>query len=518
MVRGQAGGGKLEVFAEPPWTTDSPDWRAIDQRLPADHLARRIVQAVEMLDLSPLLASYLGVGKRALRPDLLLRLVLYEMQSNRPSPAQWARDVRENEAVRWLLLGMEPSRSRLYDFRDRIAPFLAAWNSAVLQRAVAAGLTTGERAALDSSSVAACAARRYLLNEQRLQQRREAIEDRLSRLRRREVLPANPRWLGRTGAGLRLQRERCARAAAVLRERLAANARRLASDSKPIEKVLVSPADPEAILARDKLHVFRPLYSVQLLRDLDSPLVFAYDVLTQPNDNGVLEPMVERMADQTGRKPRQLLVDSGYVSLQHLEFCVVAGITLYGPCQENDFSRAGGKKPQSNQHTQLPKSAFRWLPEEQIYRCPKGHPLHFLRQQAQRRADGAVTMDLYLCAPEHCLGCPRQVACTPTPQKGRSVSRLQNEELLDALRARMQTDEAKQLYRLRSRTVELNYADLKEHRGLRRFHGRGRRKALAEVGLLVLIHNLLWVASHSQGAGATTSPPQTEISPSLSIA
>src|SRR5689334_163274 len=118
MVRGQAGGGKLEVFAEPPWTTDSPDWRAIDQRLPADHLARRIVQAVEMLDLSPLLASYLGVGKRALRPDLLLRLVLYEMQSNRPSPAQWARDVRENEAVRWLLLGMEPSRSRLYDFRD----------------------------------------------------------------------------------------------------------------------------------------------------------------------------------------------------------------------------------------------------------------------------------------------------------------------------------------------------------------------------------------------------------------
>ena len=136
MVKGVARGSKLEVFALPLWTTDSPEWQALDERLPADHLARRIVQAVERLDLAPLLASYLGVGKRALRPDLLLRLVLYEMHSNRPSPAQWARDVRESEAARWLLFGMEPSRSRLYDFRDRLAPFLATWNSAVLNRAV----------------------------------------------------------------------------------------------------------------------------------------------------------------------------------------------------------------------------------------------------------------------------------------------------------------------------------------------------------------------------------------------
>jgi hypothetical protein len=342
------------------------------------------------------------------------------------------------------------------------------------------------------------------------------IEDRLGRLHRGESLPPSPRWLGRTVAGLRLQQERCARATAVLTQRLAANAQRPASERKPADKVLVSGSDPDAVLARDKLNVFRPLYNVQLLRDLDSPLVFAYDVLTQPNDNGVVEPMVERMADQIGRKPRQLLVDSGYVSLQHLEYCTMAGITLYGPCQENDFSQAGGKKPQSNQHTTLPKSAFRWLADERIYRCPEGHPLHFLRQQTQRRADYSVTLDLYVCDSQHCLGCPRQAACTSTPRKGRSVSRLQNEDLLDALRARMQTDEAKQLYRLRSRTVELNYADLKEHRGLRRFHGRGRSHARVEVGLLVLVHNLLWVASRH--CHATPAPLPTELPPILSVA
>src|SRR5947207_6608680 len=126
MVKGVAPGGKLDEFAATPWTEDSKEWQALDSRLPDDHVARRVARAVEGLDLNALFASYLGVGKKALRPDLLLKLVLYEMHRSRPSPSQWTRDVRESEAVRWLLFGMEPSRSRLYDFRNRLAPFLPA--------------------------------------------------------------------------------------------------------------------------------------------------------------------------------------------------------------------------------------------------------------------------------------------------------------------------------------------------------------------------------------------------------
>jgi Transposase DDE domain len=189
-------------------------------------------------------------------------------------------------------------------------------------------------------------------------------------------------------------------------------------------------------------------------------------------------------------------VDSGYVSIRHLEVCQAAGITLYGPCQENDFTAANGKKPQSNQHTELPKSAFTWVPEEQAYRCPEGHSLRFTHTQTQRRADHKITLKMYTCAPEHCQGCPRQPACTRAPKKGRTVSRMENEELLDELRARMETDEAKHLYKLRSRTVEQSFADLKEHRGLRRFHCRGPRRVTAEVGSLVLTNNLLAVEAH----------------------
>jgi hypothetical protein len=279
---------------------------------------------------------------------------------------------------------------------------------------------------------------------------------------------------------------------------------------------LVNATDPHAILARDKLNVFRALYTVELMRDLDSPLVLAYDVLTQNNENGVLGSMIEQMTDHVGHKPDEVLADSGYVSMHHLEFCAQADIRLYGPHQENDYSAQNGKKNQCNQKTELPKGAFRWLPEEQSYQCPEGHRLHFTQKQTQQRSDYRITLNLYTCPAEHCLACPRQKACTRTPQKGRSVSRMENEDLLDALRARMSTAEAKRLYKLRSQTVELNYADLKEHRGLRRFHCRGPSRTKGELGTLVLAHNLLFVAA--QRRAGRTRPTEAEAPQTLCAA
>jgi transposase len=465
----------------------------LGELLAADHLARRIAAGVELLDLGLLFESYLGVGRSALRPDLLLKMALYEMQNKRPSPAEWRRDVCESMPVRWLLFGMQPSRACLYDFRDRLAPFLEGWNAQVLHLAMEEGCTQATRVALDSTSVAANASRRIVLNQERLDKRRQVIDEEL-RSRQREIsMPDKPGWLAHTDAGVRQQQQRYQSAAEILAQRQAANAQRGSDKRKPDDKVLVSLTDPEAILARDKLNVFRPLYNVQVVRDLDSSLIFSYDVWLQNNDNGVVEPMIERMTDNVGVKPKELLVDSGYVSMAHLQFCAQAGITMYGPSQENDFSKQNGKKVQHNQFTGLPKSAFCWLEEEQTYQCPEGHCLEVSGTKKSSRADHTIPLTLYTCPPEHCMACPRQKECTRTPQKGRTVSRMENEELLDALRARMKTPEAKRLYKLRSQTVELSFADLKEHRGLRRYHCRGLIRAKAEVGTLVLAHNLLTV-------------------------
>ena len=175
-----------------------------------------------------------------------------------------------------------------------------------------------------------------------------------------------------------------------------------------------------------------------------------------------------------------------------------------------------GKPAQRHPHTELPKSAFRWLEDEHTYPGPEGHRLHFTQMPTQPRADHTITLALYHCPAEPCLHGPRQRACTRTPPKGRSVRRMENAALLDAWRARMPTDAAKRLYPLRRQTVALHFADFKEHRGLRRFHGRGLRRATAEVGALVLAHHLLYVEAKRHRA-ARDRVANAEMTPTLCV-
>ena len=124
----------------------------------------------------------------------------------------------------------------------------------------------------------------------------------------------------------------------------------------------------------------------------------------------------------------------------------------------------------------------------------------------EKRADGAVQVWRYRCPPAHCQACPLQARCTRTPARGRAVTRLEHEELIETLRARMATAEAQALYRLRKQTVELVNADVKQHRRLRRFSGRGLARARCEVGLVVLAHNLLTLVAEEQKAQAGPDP------------
>ena len=71
------------------------------------------------------------------------------------------------------------------------------------------------------------------------------------------------------------------------------------------------------------------------------------------------------------------------------------------------------------------------------------------------------------------------------------IKRTEGEELLEAQRAKMSTEDAKAVYRLRSQTVELGFGDAKGNRRVDRFHGRGLTRARGETGLLILAQNLL---------------------------
>ncbi|HZW31889.1 MAG TPA: hypothetical protein VFF52_14345, partial [Isosphaeraceae bacterium] len=155
----------------PPWTTASDRWLELDRQLPPDHPARRIAQFVTALDRTALEQSYAGLGSRPYPPELLVRLVLFEHHRGRLSPAQWFQDCSNDDAVKWLLLGLRPSRTGLYSFRDRVGPSLDAWNRQILQAARAEGWTAAKRAAVDGTVAAALASRHTLVTAKTLAKR-----------------------------------------------------------------------------------------------------------------------------------------------------------------------------------------------------------------------------------------------------------------------------------------------------------------------------------------------------------
>ncbi len=480
-------------FADPPWNELSKEWQTLEQQVPENHLARSVVEAMKELDLTPLFTSYAGVGSPPLRPDLMLVIVLIEIRLGRSSPSQWFRDARENIVLQWAGFGIHPSRTCWFSFADRIASLIDHWNAEVLQLARQQGVTSAERCSLDGSAVAANASRHRLLNEATVSQRLAELDGGCHADATAQQPRSVPTWMAKNPVTRQSQWKRYEHARQRLVELHAVNNRQEPKRRRKPEKIVVSVSDPEAALGRDKHHVFRPLYNLQLVRDLDSPLYLGYQVLAQPTDAGTFGPLLERVVNLTGVKPKVMLVDAGYVTACNLAICGQAGIALYGPWQESDLSQKEKKK--TAKPRPIGKDQFTWVPEQNIYRCPEGHPLTWIGKQKRQQSDGQINvMHSYRCAPQNCRMCPRQPSCCSNSNRGRAVKRSEHEALVEAHRARMATTEAKTLYRLRRQTVELGFADLKQHRSMRQFSGRGRSRGQRQVGLAVLVHNLLVVS------------------------
>lgn len=449
-----------------------------------DHPARMIDAFVDGLSRTVLEESYAGVGSLAYRPDLMLKIALYETLQGRLSPRQWARDVRDSDALRWLGQGIQPTRSVLYAFRDRMQGPVFALHVEAIRQAMAEGLTTADHGVLDGTAFRACASRHHLINEEKLEKRSEELNAAVDKDAAGQPAESHPFWMADTPAGRQQQLERYRVADAELANRLAKNEQRPKDKRMPRKQVKISVTDPEAPLGRDKEKVYGPLYTAQLVVAPESLLILSFEVFAQPTDAGTLPIMLDLTREITGRMLEQIAADSAYASLLDLQACRDRGVRLVAPVQENDFTE---QKRAKAENPGIGKDQFLWIPEDQTYECPKGHRLvHKGREQKCRREDQKVIVHRFQCPAEHCRVCPLRERCVRNPEKGRTVKRLEGEELIEEHKKWMSTPEAKEARRLRGSVIERCFGDAKQHRQLRRLHGRGLKRARAELGLVVL--------------------------------
>jgi transposase len=461
-------------------------WQRIDEKLPQDDHARIVQRQVEQLDRDTVEALYQEGGKLPYDPIVLLKMVLYQYLKGRRSPACWEEEARINEAMQWLGFGYTPARRTWYDFRDRISPIVEQLHIELVQLALRQGHLDPTTGVQDGTSIAACASRHRMVNEETLRKRQQVLGKVIE-----GTLPQDhelPKWVPPTATGQGELQRRMQEAAKVLAERISQNAQKSGDKRKDPAKIQVSLSDPIAPLGRDKRKTFRPLYTVQTVVDPSSHLIISYRCDAAANDNGTLAPMIDKTQQIVGGQLQRMLADGGYCSILDLQDAAQRKIDLLAPPSTSGTVRQCRSR---SGEIQIPREAFRFDAASNCYTCPENHRLDYRHREKKSRVGGrSLYQSTYQCEASVCSGCPLASRCL-SGKGPRTIKRTEGEELLEAQREKMSRDDVKAVYRLRGQTVERGFGDAKGNRRVDRFHGRGLQRASGETGLLILAQNLL---------------------------
>ena len=463
---------------------DAAEWKQLEQDLAEDHHAKIIERQVNALDRTVVDQMYRGSGDSPYDPIVMLKMVLYQYLKGNQSPTAWFEEAKYNLAMRWLGRGYEPARRTWYDFRDRVGRFIEQLHEQIIAGAITKGFLDPSVGVQDGTAIAACASRHRTVTRPTLEKRKRHLEAILSG----QFDEEEPRWVPPTDSGKHQLAERMELATAVLAKRIEKNAEKPNDKRRDPEKIQVSLSDPWAPLGRDKLKVFRPLYTVQYVVAQKSNLIMSYGCEPSVTDAGTLAPMIDQTQRVTGGKLTSMLADAAYCSILDLQDCQDRNVELLAPVQSNSFTQS---KKEASCDQQIPRRDFAWCEDQQRFHCPQGHPLKYESRCRKKRHSGrSLWESRYRCDEAACKGCPLAKKCLWPGSRSRTIKRLEGQELLDAQREKMSTTEAQERYRLRGQTVELAYADSKGNRNLNRFHGRGPERARTETGIMVVAQNL----------------------------
>jgi transposase len=409
-----------------------------DELVPADHPVRVIWQVVCRLDADGALAPFYepikareGVcGRDATDPKLLFALWLQGCADGVGSARELARLCLDSAAYRWLCGGVTVNHHLLADFRVGHADALDELFTRVLASLVGQGLVTVRRVSQDGTRVRACAGSGSFRRKGRLVKLLEEAGAHVARLR---SLLDDPEQSAGLSAKKKAAMERSARQRQARVE--AAMGRLPALEAKQAELAKkVSEKDKRA----GKLKEPRASTTDPESRVMKMP------------DGGFRPAVNVQLAVDTASRA---VVGVGVVNEG-----VDAG--QLGPMREQVEARTGLKV-----HEHLADGGF----------------LSF--EDVERAAEQGVT-----------LYCPPKPPRNKEKRGSEYEPRPTDSEAVKAWRARMGSDEGKEIYKGRAATSETVNADLKSYRGLVQLTVRGLAKARCVALWCALAYNLMHFA------------------------
>jgi hypothetical protein len=153
-------------------------------------------------------------------------------------------------------------------------------------------------------------------------------------------------------------------------------------DPKP-EEARANETDPDARRMKLPHGGYAMAYNVQTVLDLQHEFVVTTTVGNQPSDNGLLQPMLAQVQQEQGSRPKEVLVDSGFVDAVDIDAREGAEVTIYMPPRNEKKDQREGRDPYAAKRRDTPLVA-QWRARmgtaaaQQVYhgRCGPAERVH----------------------------------------------------------------------------------------------------------------------------------------------
>lgn len=453
----------------------------IEHLVEQTHPVRAIWEFIGMLDLTSFSKDVRAVegerGRPAHDPRLMISLWVYGYSRGVGSAREIARLCEYDPAFQWLTGMKVVNHHSLSDFRVDHGGALDKLFIEVLAVLMGEGMVSLQRVMHDGTKIEAFGSR------SRFRTRKSVDED--LKIARKHVEEMNKQSdedvKGRTAkAKERAARERVERLESAQKEfeKIKASESR---KKKKAEELRVSENEPEARIMKYRDGAFAPSYNAQISTDQLCTVIVGVGLSQAAGDSDELERAMERIERNTGKLPEQLVADGAYGNGYNIHLTNQRGIELITPATNNLFQleKIGIDKAFSRQ-------GFVYEEATNSYRCPADKVLRHIGREKR----GKNFRERYRASATDCEACHFKPQCCPGTKRGRSLMRLEYQSEVDLHAGKMQTEEARGIYKQRGQTAEFPSAWIKEKIGLRRFRVRGLIKAGVELMWACLTYNI----------------------------
>lgn len=438
----------------------------LEDYIDEENPVRAIDAFVDALDLEQL--GFQGMqpkatGRPAYHPAIMLKLYVYGYLNRIQSTRRLERETGRNIELMWLLGQLRPDFKTIANFRrgnGRAIRKVCAEFAGLCRKL---DLFSQALVAIDGSKFKASNNRDKNFTPAKLKRRVEEIERSIERYLSRldrvdDEEPDAPSQSGTLQDKIASLKEEVKRLKALESEVVSAPGKQL------------SMTDPDARSMRSRGTGIVG-YNVQTAVDTAHHLIVAHEVTNQGNDRDFLSPMANKAREQMGVDDLEVVADRGYYKGEEIKASEEAGVKVYVPKPRTSGNRARGL---------YDKSDFRYIPQDDAYRCPAGETLIW-RMTTQEKGQ-----NLHRYWSSNCQTCRLKSKCTTGKQ--RRVTRWEHEDVLDRVERRLARTPG--MMRTRCQTVEHPFGTLKHWMGATHFQMITLEHVSTEMSLHVLAYNM----------------------------